>query len=379
MSERPIFALRAITVRSAEPLSAAIPDAWALLRAAIDATEDHDSVFHGEEHWRGVVLAAIALIDVGAKADPAVLLAFCVLHDCQRHNEGRDPDHGRRAAALADRLHGTQLRLSDKQRELLRAALIDHDRGLTNTDPTIGACWDADRLTLPRLGITVDPARLSTPEGRRVAADPDSLIDPADTDWDWTLSRFYLASRGEWWTANWSLNAPLHTALIAFHGTGQQEWRAARRDGLLRVGRLRGGKHQIGDGRHIYVALSAEYASIFAWTRSRIGGGVVLRFRFAPGELVYGFEHGSFSDGHGAHPELLYPHDLPISRIDAVAAAGTVVDGPDRDRWFVPHDYAARIDDTLAYDDDLEDDLEGLARALQRRDDYQLACDAQAA
>ena len=43
------------------------------------------------------------------------------------------------------------------------------------SDPTVGACWDADRLDLPRVWITPDPALLSTaraheglPEHRRV-------------------------------------------------------------------------------------------------------------------------------------------------------------------------------------------------------------------
>jgi uncharacterized protein len=44
----------------------------------------------------------------------------------------------------------------------LRAALIEHDRGLVSDDPTIGAAWDADRLDLTRLGIRPRAALLST-------------------------------------------------------------------------------------------------------------------------------------------------------------------------------------------------------------------------
>jgi hypothetical protein len=35
-------------------------------------------------------------------------------------------------------------------------------------DPTVGACWDADRLDLPRVGVTVDPRLLSTAAARNL-------------------------------------------------------------------------------------------------------------------------------------------------------------------------------------------------------------------
>ena len=37
-------------------------------------------------------------------------------------------------------------------------------------DATIGTCWDADRLELPRVGIRPDPRYFSTIEGRRRAS-----------------------------------------------------------------------------------------------------------------------------------------------------------------------------------------------------------------
>jgi hypothetical protein len=43
--------------------------------------------------------------------------------------------------------------------------------GGTTSDPTIGACWDADRLDLWRLGRRPDPMLLSTPAAR----DPDTI------------------------------------------------------------------------------------------------------------------------------------------------------------------------------------------------------------
>jgi uncharacterized protein len=48
-------------------------------------------------------------------------------------------------------------------------ALTYHADGLVSEHPTIGCCWDADRLDLPRCGIRVDPVMLSTPAARRRA------------------------------------------------------------------------------------------------------------------------------------------------------------------------------------------------------------------
>lgn len=45
----------------------------------------------------------------------------------------------------------------------------DHDKGETTTDPTIGCCWDADRLDLGRVGKKPDPAYMSTMLGRSAA------------------------------------------------------------------------------------------------------------------------------------------------------------------------------------------------------------------
>lgn len=173
-------------------LHKAIPDHWALLDAIRDASPNARSRWHGEQHWLGVTAAAVRILERGSPADPVVLLAFCLLHDSQRRSEGRDPNHGERAAEFADSLRGKLLRLGDGHRRVLRRALTDHDRGKTSSHPTIGACWDADRLTLPRVGITVDPRKLSTAVGRELAAERGAVPDPAACDWDWALSRMFL-------------------------------------------------------------------------------------------------------------------------------------------------------------------------------------------
>jgi uncharacterized protein len=102
-------------------------------------------------------------------ADVTVVRLFAILHDARRLNEGSDPDHGQRAANLAMELRGLQFELDDARLQILRTACLLHDRGQVSDDATIGACWDADRLDLPRVGIA--PARrfMSTSAGRRRA------------------------------------------------------------------------------------------------------------------------------------------------------------------------------------------------------------------
>lgn len=121
------------------------------------------SPWHGEEHWRCVTETGLELtngLDVGDR-----LLVFCfgLLHDTRRENETVDPEHGLRAERFAHELvDGGGLVLDEGQLERLAGALRLHSDGLVSGDPVTGACWDADRLHLPRVGIEPDPARLST-------------------------------------------------------------------------------------------------------------------------------------------------------------------------------------------------------------------------
>jgi uncharacterized protein len=137
------------------------------------AREGHGTEgIHGPEHWRRVLANGLRVARATPEADPLVIAAFAALHDAYRLNDGDDPEHGSRAARHARALEGV---LSPEQLDTLCAALEEHDRGATTEHPTIGACWDADRLDLPRVGIEVDPRFLSTPfalalhgNGRRV-------------------------------------------------------------------------------------------------------------------------------------------------------------------------------------------------------------------
>lgn len=121
---------------------------------------------HGPRHW-GRVLENGRKLAAAIGADIEVVELFAILHDARRENEGHDPDHGRRGAMLARELQAQGLlSLGGERLELLCHACALHTDGLTDGDPTVQACWDADRLDLPRVGITVRASRLCTPAAR---------------------------------------------------------------------------------------------------------------------------------------------------------------------------------------------------------------------
>ena len=141
-----------------------------------------DHSYHGPAHWRKVELNGRRLCRVNG-ADELVVRLFAVFHDVERHNEGYDPEHGRRAADLALGLHGTDFWVPDASLDLLLEACRFHNDGLTSTDLTIGTCWDADRMDLPRVGIALDPDLMSTLAGKQYAVHgPIALELPGEDD-----------------------------------------------------------------------------------------------------------------------------------------------------------------------------------------------------
>ena len=126
-----------------------------------------NSPVHGDRHWRSVGMIGARLVAATPGTELYPVLLFAMLHDARRENEFWDDDHGRRAARLLDELvRETRVSLSADVQARLWDGLDRHDEGDTIDDPLIGLCWDADRLCLPRVGIQVDPAYLSTTGGR---------------------------------------------------------------------------------------------------------------------------------------------------------------------------------------------------------------------
>lgn len=123
---------------------------------------------HGPSHWGRVRLNGLFLADqYGANAH--VVELFALLHDSQRHNEWRDPDHGKRAASWARELNGQFFDADESELELLSLACELHSDGALEADLTVQCCWDADRLDLWRVGVKPDPRYLCTPMARRIA------------------------------------------------------------------------------------------------------------------------------------------------------------------------------------------------------------------
>lgn len=123
---------------------------------------------HGWPHWVNVNRAGqqIALYH-GLNAN--VIQLFAVFHDACRENELEDEDHGLRGANLAASLRGDLFDLTDHEFDALYYACKHHTDGKTSTDLLVGACWDADRLDLGRVGITPNARYLSTEAGKAIA------------------------------------------------------------------------------------------------------------------------------------------------------------------------------------------------------------------
>jgi uncharacterized protein len=120
---------------------------------------------HGVKHWSRVRANGLALAKITG-ANPVVVELFAFLHDSCRVNEGHDSSHGFRAGELATRLHGLYFRIDQFDLNLLIAACQGHTEVESHDDPTIGTCWDADRLDLWRVDITPDPDQLCTIAGK---------------------------------------------------------------------------------------------------------------------------------------------------------------------------------------------------------------------
>jgi uncharacterized protein len=122
--------------------------------------------FHGAAHWARVARNGRELCRREPAANPRVVHLFALLHDLRRQDEGRDIEHGPRAAAFIREIADEHLLLDPGELDRLCEACIGHSEGETSADPTIAACWDADRFDLGRVGKYPRPELLSLPAAR---------------------------------------------------------------------------------------------------------------------------------------------------------------------------------------------------------------------
>jgi uncharacterized protein len=123
---------------------------------------------HGPSHWLNVDTAG-CLICRDTDADLLVVRYFAYLHDAYRVDDGWDRWHGPRSADRLADLPEELLVLDRQQMSLLEYSIRYHTDGHTSNDPTIGACWDSDRLDLGRVGIVPCQTLMSTQPGRQIA------------------------------------------------------------------------------------------------------------------------------------------------------------------------------------------------------------------
>jgi putative nucleotidyltransferase with HDIG domain len=116
-------------------------------------------------HLREVaILAGRIAAESDVDVETAMVAGF--LHDCGRMNDGGGNVHAIDSATLTRPLL-TQL-FPHLDTEKVCQAIAAHADGSTTDDLLVGALWDADRLTLERLGRTVREDLLSTPASKRI-------------------------------------------------------------------------------------------------------------------------------------------------------------------------------------------------------------------
>lgn len=137
-----------------------------LIEEVLAQSNRPDSSDHGVHHWQLVAVCGAELIPLVPGADPDVVFCFALFHDSMRENDYVDPGHGKRGGELARELLGGRDLLAADQLDDLTFACDHHTSARTSDDPTIGVCWDSDRLNLWRVAIEPDPSLMSTPPGR---------------------------------------------------------------------------------------------------------------------------------------------------------------------------------------------------------------------
>jgi uncharacterized protein len=126
-------------------------------------------------------------------------LIFAAVHDSQRLDDWEDPRHGARAADVlrSSINHGLQSR--DLERLLYAIRHHSDPESLTHEDPVVGACWDADRLTLHRVGIEPGLPYMSTPAVRENLAGwrqrALEITEGSDSTWETVVAGYEALSQ----------------------------------------------------------------------------------------------------------------------------------------------------------------------------------------
>ena len=126
----------------------------------------HKNGFNGIAHWSRVRINGLKIANLNPFVDRNVIEYFAFFHDVCREDEGRDLLHGFRAMKFVKTECRNLIKLSNYQFDQLLEAIYGHTNETWCSDLTIGACWDADRLDLWRVGIIPDEKYLNVPQSK---------------------------------------------------------------------------------------------------------------------------------------------------------------------------------------------------------------------
>ena len=128
-----------------------------------------DSELHGITHWKQVERNGL-LLATETGADVTVVRLFALFHDSKRVDDSYDEKHGPRGAEFAKTcFEEHRFDITQEQFNKLYHACKFHTTEPRSSDATIDTCYDADRLDLGRVGIKLDPDKMATAFGARIA------------------------------------------------------------------------------------------------------------------------------------------------------------------------------------------------------------------
>lgn len=128
-----------------------------------------DSELHGITHWKQVEHNGL-LLATETGADTMVVRLFSLFHDSKRESDAPDETHGARGAEFAKScFEERRIDISQEQFDKLYHACKFHTTESRSGDPTIDTCYDADRLDLGRVGTKLNPSKMATAFGARIA------------------------------------------------------------------------------------------------------------------------------------------------------------------------------------------------------------------
>lgn len=139
------------------------------LRDYVYAHRLFDSEHHGIAHWQQVERNGMFLASETG-ADVVVVRLFALFHDSKRATDAPDVTHGAQGAEFAKVcLEEHRFDISQEQFEKLYHACKFHTSEHCSGDATIDTCYDADRLDLGRVDIKLDPDKMATSAGAKIA------------------------------------------------------------------------------------------------------------------------------------------------------------------------------------------------------------------